>query len=74
MGSVMNTLNFPEEGLRFLIESYTREAGVRSLKREITKLCRSVAKDVASWKSWRKGHHILLKGGGYAHWTNSLFQ
>ena len=41
-------VEFPEEGLRFLIESYTREAGVRSLKREIAALCRSVAKDVAS--------------------------
>jgi len=41
-------VEFPEEGLRFLIESYTREAGVRSLKREVAALCRSVAKDVAS--------------------------
>ena len=41
-------VSFPEEGLRFLIESYTREAGVRSLKREVAALCRSVAKDVAS--------------------------
>ena len=41
-------VEFQEEGLRFLIESYTREAGVRSLKREVAALCRSVAKDVAS--------------------------
>ncbi len=33
--------------LRKLIHSYTREAGVRSLKREIASVCRSVAKDVA---------------------------
>jgi len=37
-----------DEGIRFLIESYTREAGVRSLKREIAALCRWVAKQVAS--------------------------
>ncbi|MFT4978896.1 MAG: ATP-dependent Lon protease, partial [Myxococcota bacterium] len=37
-----------DEGLRFLIESYTREAGVRGLKREIAALFRFVAKDVAS--------------------------
>jgi ATP-dependent Lon protease len=37
-----------DEGVRFLIESYTREAGVRSLKREIAALCRWVAKQVAS--------------------------
>jgi len=36
------------EGLRVLIESYTREAGVRSLKREIAGLYRWVAKQVAS--------------------------
>jgi ATP-dependent Lon protease len=37
-----------EEGIRFLIESYTREAGVRSLKREVAGLMRWVAKEVAS--------------------------
>jgi ATP-dependent Lon protease len=41
---------FSDEGLRFLIGSYTREAGVRSLKREIAAVCRSVAKGVASGK------------------------
>ena len=38
---------FPDDGLQFLIESYTRESGVRGLKREIAALCRSVATDVA---------------------------
>ena len=37
-----------EPGLRFLIESYTREAGVRSLKREVAAVMRWVAKEVAS--------------------------
>jgi ATP-dependent Lon protease len=41
-------VEFTDEGVRFLIESYTREAGVRSLKREIAGLCRWVAKEVAS--------------------------
>jgi ATP-dependent Lon protease len=41
-------VEFEAEGVRFLIESYTREAGVRSLKREIAALCRWVAKEVAS--------------------------
>ena len=40
----------PVEGLRFLIESYTREAGVRSLKREVGSLFRRTARDVASEK------------------------
>ncbi|MEL6349169.1 MAG: endopeptidase La [Myxococcota bacterium] len=39
---------FTDEALRFIIESYTREAGVRSLKREIAASCRWVAKEVAS--------------------------
>ena len=38
---------FPDEGLQFLIESYTRESGVRGLKREIAALCRRIATDVA---------------------------
>ncbi|MEC7947742.1 MAG: endopeptidase La [Myxococcota bacterium] len=37
-----------DEGLRVLIESYTREAGVRSLKREVAAVMRWVAKEVAS--------------------------
>jgi ATP-dependent Lon protease len=37
-----------DEGIRFLIESYTREAGVRSLKREVAGLMRYVAKEVAA--------------------------
>ena len=41
-------VEFEAEGIRFLIESYTREAGDRSLKREIAALCRYVAKEVAS--------------------------
>ena len=41
-------VEFEAEGIRFLIESYTREAGVRSLKREVAALCRYVAKEVAS--------------------------
>ena len=47
-GIAMDDVSFPDEGIRFLIESYTREAGVRSLKREIGGLCRAVAKEVAS--------------------------
>ncbi len=38
----------PDEGIRFLIESYTREAGVRNVKREIAAVFRWVAKEVAS--------------------------
>ncbi|MCK6502636.1 endopeptidase La [Myxococcota bacterium] len=41
-------VDLTDEGIRFIIESYTREAGVRSLKREIAAVMRWVAKEVAS--------------------------
>jgi ATP-dependent Lon protease len=37
----------PDETLRALIRSYTREAGVRNLEREIAAVCRKVARRVA---------------------------
>lgn len=35
-----------EEAVRGIIRSYTREAGVRNLEREIAKLCRKVVKEI----------------------------
>lgn len=49
-GITSDHVEITDEGLRFLIESYTREAGVRSLKREVAGVMRSVAKDVAAGK------------------------
>lgn len=43
-------VDFTDEGICKLIEAYTREAGVRGLKRELAALCRWVAKEVASDK------------------------
>lgn len=40
-------LSIEPEALHKIIASYTREAGVRNLKREIAAVCRSVAKEVA---------------------------
>ena len=40
-------IEFTEEGLRLLIDGYSREAGVRSLEREIGALCRKVARAYA---------------------------
>jgi ATP-dependent Lon protease len=37
----------PEETLRSIIGSYTREAGVRNLEREIGSVCRKIARQVA---------------------------
>ncbi len=44
-------VNLTDDGLRFLIERYTREAGVRSLERQIASLFRKVAKMVAEGKT-----------------------
>lgn len=43
-----------DDTLRKLIESYTREAGVRSLERQIGAVCRHVAKDKATGKRSKK--------------------
>jgi ATP-dependent Lon protease len=40
-------LSFTDEGLKTIIESYTREAGVRNLEREIGNICRAVAAKIA---------------------------
>lgn len=40
-------IKFQEDLLRYLIRHYTREAGVRSLEREIASICRKIAKRIA---------------------------
>ena len=49
-------LALTDDALRTVISDYTREAGVRQLNREITKLCRSVALEVVRAKS-----HVQLE-------------
>jgi ATP-dependent Lon protease len=44
-------LRFSEAGLRHLLGSYTREAGLRNLEREIGAVCRKVAVRVAEGKA-----------------------
>ena len=43
-------LEFNDDSLLGIINSYTREAGVRNLEREIAAVCRAVAKEVAEGK------------------------
>ncbi|MCC7371322.1 MAG: endopeptidase La [Chloroflexi bacterium] len=43
-----NQLRFTEEALRHIIREYTHEAGVRNLERQISTICRKVARKVAT--------------------------
>jgi ATP-dependent Lon protease len=45
-GLANDKIKFEPEAIRVLIESYTREAGVRSLEREIASICRKIARRV----------------------------
>ncbi|MEI7440449.1 MAG: endopeptidase La [bacterium] len=49
-GLTTEQVSFTDKALLSLINGYTREAGVRNLKREIASVCRSLAKDVATEK------------------------
>jgi ATP-dependent Lon protease len=44
-------IQFPDEGIKTLIQFYTREAGVRNLEREIGNICRKVARKVVNARS-----------------------
>ncbi|MGB0035643.1 MAG: endopeptidase La [Candidatus Acidiferrales bacterium] len=44
-------IEFPDDGLHFLISHYTREAGVRNLEREIATLVRKQARRLAEGKT-----------------------
>lgn len=46
-GLKVNTIKFTKEALLKVIESYTRESGVRSLERKIGSVVRNVAKSIA---------------------------
>ena len=72
-GLNVETIVFPDQGIEYLIDHYTREAGVRNLEREIASLCRKVARKVASTTRKRlveiepKKVHSLL---GPVHWKD----
>jgi len=53
-GLTETQLRFTEAGVMRIIDSYTREAGVRELERQIGSLCRSMAALVASGKAKRR--------------------
>jgi ATP-dependent Lon protease len=50
-GITVDQIEFPEEGVRYTIRHYTREAGVRSLERTIGTICRKQARRLAEGKT-----------------------
>ena len=50
-------LRIDDEAVRTIIHSYTREAGVRNLERQIAAICRGVAKEIVS------GHEGIFEVG-----------
>lgn len=45
-GITKENISFTDEGIKYLIGHYTREAGLRNLEREVGSVCRKVAKQV----------------------------
>jgi len=45
-GITNENISFTDDGIKFLISGYTREAGLRNLEREVGSVCRKVAKKV----------------------------
>lgn len=45
-GITSENIKFTDDGIKFLIAGYTREAGLRNLEREVGSVCRKVAKKV----------------------------
>jgi len=43
-------IKFTDESICLLVESYTREAGVRNLERQLANLCRKVAREITDGK------------------------
>jgi ATP-dependent Lon protease len=54
-------IDFADPALRAIIEEYTREAGVRSLEREIGNVCRKVAREIAEGKDAKRKRRISAK-------------
>lgn len=54
-------IKFHEDLIRYLIRYYTREAGVRSLEREIASICRKIAKRIAMKDSYAR--QLNVKAG-----------
>ena len=55
-GLTINNATFSDDAYETIIHRYTREAGVRSLEREIASICRKIARKVVSDGKQHKDH------------------
>jgi len=61
-GLASTPVTFRDSALRFLIDRYTKESGVRSLERELASICRKLAKDLLKkGKPEGKGYLVTRK-------------
>ncbi|MGC8976150.1 MAG: endopeptidase La [Candidatus Ratteibacteria bacterium] len=56
-GLTENNIKFSDEAIFKIIKSYTREAGVRNLEREIANICRKVTKKILETK--KEGPYLI---------------
>ena len=61
-GLTADNIIIEEEAIRTLIQRYTREAGVRNLEREISSICRKVARKVVTEGAQLQGNHRRREG------------
>ena len=47
-------VKFVQEAVYLIIEEYTREAGVRNLEREISKICKKIAREIVEGKKYTR--------------------
>ncbi|MGD0487101.1 MAG: endopeptidase La [Syntrophorhabdales bacterium] len=71
-GLTADLVEFEEEALQIIVRSYTREAGVRNLEREIAAVCRAIAQEVAEGKTEKtvvKGEDVRKYLGPIKHYS-----